>query len=199
MTGGCDSTLARRVMTVLRWRSDLEALDTLMGLILPAFVLATVAILLWSVVASQKQAAEPASRRERLAVGVAVLLGVVATLWLLLVPSYAWRSESQTAGGFSSSSATGGVGTLLEANGPSALIPLLVPIALLVPPVVGRRAAAHRAITRASAILLTAFVVVASLSIGLMFLPGAIALWVAVPGASSAARPPNRRAAGRRG
>jgi len=159
-----------------------------MGLILPAFVLATAAILLWSVVASRQQPAEQVATRERMAVGVAVLLGVVATLWLLLVPSYAGMSEVSTVGGLSSSSARG-VATLVEANGPWALIPLLVPITLLVAPVVGRRAAARRAITRASAVLLTAFVVVASFSIGLLFFPAAVALWVAVPGASSVARP----------
>jgi hypothetical protein len=159
-----------------------------MRLMLPALVLATVALVLWSAISPRKQSGEPISGRERLAVGVALVLGLAATLWLVLVPSYAWRSESQTAGGFSSGSATG-VGTLLEANGLSALIPLLVPIALVVAPVVGRRAAARRAITRASAVLLTAFVVVASFSIGLTFLPAAIGLWVAVPGVPSTARP----------
>jgi hypothetical protein len=158
-----------------------------MGLILPAFVLATVTVLLWSVVASRKRAVEPVPGRERVAVGIAFLLGVVAILWLLLVPSYSWMSETQAAGG-SSTFATG-VGTFLEANGLSALIPLLVPIALLVAPVIARRSTGRRAITRASAIVLTAFVVVASFTIGLMFLPAAIALWVAVPGAPSAARP----------
>ena len=157
-------------------------------LILPAFALATAAVLLWSVVTSRQESAVPVTGRERLAVGVAVMLGFVATLWLLLVPSYAGRSETSTTGGFSSGSAVG-VGTLLEANGPSALIPLLLPLALLVAPVVGRRAATRRAITRASAIVLTVFVVLTILSIGLLFLPAALALWVAVHAASSAAHP----------
>jgi hypothetical protein len=159
-----------------------------MGLILPGFVLAAVAIVLWSAIASRKHMAGPASIRQNLALNVAVLLGLVATIWLLLAPSYAWSSESQAAGGVTSSRAIG-TGTLLDANGLSALIPLLVPMVLLGAAAVGRRSAARRAITLAAAIVLTAFVGVASFSIGLFFLPAAVALWVAVPGASSTARP----------
>ena len=61
-----------------------------MGLILPGFVLAAVAIVLWSIVASRKHVAGPASIRQNVAVSAAVLLGLVATIWLLLAPSYAW-------------------------------------------------------------------------------------------------------------
>lgn len=157
-----------------------------MGLILPGFVLAAVAIVIWSAVASRKHAAGPASMRENLALNVAILLGLIATLWLLLAPSYSWSSESQTAGGVASSRETG-TSTLLDVNGLSALIPVLVPMVLLGAAAVGRRSAARRAITFTAAIVLTAFVMIASFSIGLFFLPAAVALWVAIPGASSAA------------
>lgn len=172
----------------MRWRNDLVACDALMGLILPGFVLAAIAIVLWSAVSSRKHVADPTSIRENMAVNIAVLLGLIATIWLLFAPSYAWSSESQTAGGVTSSRATG-TSTLIDANGLSALIPVLVPLVLLGAAAVGRRSAARRAITLAAAIVLTAFVMVASFSIGLFFLPAAVALWVAVPGASSTARP----------
>jgi hypothetical protein len=159
-----------------------------MGLILPGFVLAAIAVLLWSVGASRTHVAGPVSNRQNLAVSVALLLGLVATIWLLFAPSYAWSSESQTSGAVTSSRTTG-TGTLLDANGFSALIPLLVPMVLLAAAAVGQRSAARRAITLAAAIVLTAFVVIASFSIGLFFLPAAVTLWLAVPGASSAARP----------
>src|SRR5688572_33458921 len=116
-----------------------------MALILPGFVLAAVGILLWSTVASRKHVAGPVSIRQNVAVSAAVLLGLVATIWLLLAPSYAWSSESQGAGGVTSSRATG-TGTLLDANGLTALIPLLVPMVLLGAAAVGRRSTARRAI-----------------------------------------------------
>jgi hypothetical protein len=114
---------------------------------------------------------------------MAFFLGVAAVLWLLVVPTYSRVSESGVTGG--NTTRTSGTGTILDANGFTLLGPLLVPIVLLVAPVISQSSVSRRAITAASAVFLTVFVVIASFSIGLMFLPAAATLWVAVPGSTS--------------
>jgi hypothetical protein len=160
-----------------------------MHLVLPAFVLAVVILLLWSALASWRgQLPAAVSQRERIALGLGVVLGLVPVIWLLFIPTYGVWTETMAAGGSARSSTTGSA-TILEVEGPSALIPLLLPLALLAVPVVGWRAAKRRAITRLAAILLTVFVVLGSFTVGLFFVPAALALWMAIPPATSTGRP----------
>lgn len=178
-----------RNLSVRRWRNDLDAAPGLMQLVLPSFVLAVVSLLLWSALASWRgQVPAAVTQRERIARGLGVVLSVVPVLWLLFVPTYGVRTETMASGGSSRSSTTSAA-TLLEVEGPSALIPLLLPLALLAVPVVGWRAAKRRTITRLAAILLTVFVVLGSFTVGLFFVPAALALWMAIPPATSTERP----------
>jgi hypothetical protein len=160
-----------------------------MHLVLPSFVVAVVSLLLWSALASWRgQLPAAVTRRERMALRLGVVLGLVPVLWFLFIPTYGVRTETMAAGGSSPSSTTS-TATMLEVVGPSVLIPLLLPLALLAVPVVGWRAAKRRTITKLAAILLTVFVVLGSFTVGLFFIPSALALWMAIPPAASTGRP----------
>jgi hypothetical protein len=158
-----------------------------MHLFLPAFVVATTAVLLWALVAFRSRPFLPVTTRQRIALGVGLVLGLLPALGLLVIPMYGIVTTTMRTGGAPTSSS--GAASLLEVEGPSVLVPLALPLMLVMAPMLARRASERRAITRLAAILMTVFVVAGSFTIGLFFLPAAIALWAAIPPGSSAERP----------
>lgn len=115
------------------------------------------------------------------AVVASLALAVVAAAYLLLVPTYAAESTTATLGrtGPGSSVSTRSETTLLEAEGWSVLIPLLIPVILSAAPLLlneTRYAAATRLV---AAVLLLSFVVLTGFSIGLFYLPSAAAMLLA--------------------
>lgn len=79
--------------------------------------------------------------------------------------------------------------TLVEANGPVALVPMLVPVVLTALPLLRHVRAMQRRLYLISAALLLAFVTVGGLSIGLFYAPSAMAMLIAAVLATVGHRP----------
>lgn len=112
---------------------------------------------------------------------VAALLAAGASLLLLLWPVYSTASDSYSSGpdGSGSSAASVGRATLLDVNGPGALWGLLIPPALAVVPLLVPGAQRLRAATSVSAAALVVLVVLSGFSIGVFYIPSAVAMVVA--------------------
>jgi hypothetical protein len=82
-----------------------------------------------------------------------------------------------------------GRATLFEANGPGALPPLVIPIVLVVVPLLVTGASSRRLATYICCGALVPFVVLTGFSIGMFYIPSAIALLFAI------GQPPRRQAA----
>ena len=119
---------------------------------------------------------------EHIALATAVALALLPSLALIVVPVYTGFAErvAENGGHVGTSAASG---TLMETNGPWALLPVVLPFAITAMPLTVRASRHRRSITRVAAVLLTVFVVQGSFSIGLLYLPSAVALWVAALGA----------------
>ena len=104
---------------------------------------------------------------------VSFFLTVGASCLLLVVPSYSGLTETRSATGVIS--VTTHHATLLEVNGRRALIPLLIPVLIVVMPLIFR----SRWVCIGATVVLTFFVVIASFSISLFYLPSAGTLFVA--------------------
>lgn len=115
------------------------------------------------------------------AVVASLVLAGVAAAYLLVVPTNVAESTTFTfwptgsGGPVSTRSET----TLLEAEGWSALVPVLIPVILSAAPLLldGTRYAAPARLLAAA--LLLGFIVVAGFSIGLFYLPSAVAMLLA--------------------
>lgn len=120
-------------------------------------------------------------RQLRRGVMVAALLAAGASLLLLWLPVYATASNSYSIGpnGVGSSAASVSRATLLDVNGAGALVGLLVPLVLAAAPLLVPSAQPLRMATRLSAAALVVFVVLAGFSIGLFYIPSAIAMVLA--------------------
>jgi uncharacterized membrane protein YeiH len=114
----------------------------------------------------------------RVAAATAVALAVLASLVLLVVPIYAGYSESATSQGGGLLRVPTGGSTLVQVNSPSAVLTLGLPLMLVVAPILLGRSRFRRSVTYLAAVFLTVFVVLGSFSIGLLYAPAAIALWV---------------------
>ena len=112
-------------------------------------------------------------RPARLALLVAAACGIGLVAWAFLYPAYQETTDEVS---------TTQTRTLLEVNGPGALVPVLIPLAvtLLVAVLLHLRAQAARVAAGVLVGLLYAFAAIAMLSIGSYVLPTAIALTVAI-------------------
>jgi hypothetical protein len=111
------------------------------------------------------------------AVILAVLLAAAASLTLLGLPVYSVSSHWTGQGGSGSSDDSV---TLLEANGVGVLRLLLFPLALALIPLLVPGARGQRVATWASTAILVVFVILSGLSIGLFYVPSALAMvWAA--------------------
>jgi hypothetical protein len=104
---------------------------------------------------------------------LAVSLAVVASLVLLVVPMY--TQVNLTLGGPQQVSHP----TLLETNGPSIFVPLLIPVALTALPLL-IRGRARTPVSVATTVALVVFVVIGSASIGWFYVPALAAAVAAV-------------------
>ena len=107
----------------------------------------------------------------------ALVLSVLAVVYLLLVPVYSGVSISQDSTGMTGTATTSA--TLIEVNGGFALLPVLFPVAICAGTLALRNTRIARAARAVAAVVLLAFSVVAGFSIGLFYLPAAFAMVVA--------------------
>lgn len=110
----------------------------------------------------------------------AFALALTASVLLLVAPVYKSVSSSAAVRGASSRTETtkSSEVTLLEQNGPAVLVALIAPALITLLPLLVRRSA-RRPWLLASAITLTVLCFLAGFSIGLLYLPAAVALWIA--------------------
>lgn len=110
----------------------------------------------------------------------AFALALTASVLLLVAPVYKSVSSSAAVRGASSRTETtkSSEVTLLEQNGPAVLVALIAPALITLLPLLVRRSA-RRPWLLASAITLTVLCILAGFSIGLLYLPAAVALWIA--------------------
>ncbi len=113
---------------------------------------------------------------------VATLLAAGASVLLLWLPVYATETVVTSTGpkGVESAVSVAAKATLLEANGPGALPPLVIPIALVAVPLLVTEGSKRRVATYAGAGALVLFVVLTGFSIGMFYIPSAIAMLFAI-------------------
>lgn len=109
----------------------------------------------------------------------AVALALLPSLVLLVAPTYAGYSEYATSHGDELLRARTGGSTLVQGNGRWAVLTLCLPLILAIAPILLERPPFRRGATHVATVFLTVFVVLGSFSIGLLYAPAAIALWVA--------------------
>jgi hypothetical protein len=125
---------------------------------------------------------------------VAVVLAVAGAIWLLVWPCpYAVTIQTSTGAGVAGESRTI-CHSFFEENDAAAALVFAIPVGLAVAGLVGARTGRTKMFI-GSAVLLFGFCFLASLSIGLWFLPAAIAMLIAV---TIERRPPRARSLRRR-
>ena len=149
----------------------------------PFLIVAAAVLLIRALVIKRRPAEVRAPTvRERVALATAVALALLPSLVLLVVPVYAGFADRVSADGVHMGTSAAR-STLVETIGLWALLPLVLPFAITATPLAVRASRHGRSTTRVAAVLLTVFVVLGSFSIGLLYLPSAVALWVAALGA----------------
>lgn len=131
---------------------------------------------------------------ERTLVFAAQAWAVGVTIYLALVPIYEGVDSLGEAGNTGERLTTARL-TLLEANGPGVLVPMLAPVILTALPLLRLGSATQRRLKVISAVLLLIFVLVGALSIGLFYAPSAMMLLIVAALATVGSAPPNPRAA----
>jgi len=122
---------------------------------------------------------------------VAVVLAVAGAVWLIVWPcAYSGVTVISTVDGVEESRTTI-CRSFLEANDTSVLLILLVPVLLAAAGFVGARTG-RRGLFIASAMLLLLFCFLGTLSVGLWFVPSAIAMLVGVAWMARPGRRPRR-------
>ena len=150
--------------------------------VFPLLVVAAAGLLVRAIVIGREAvSAEFHTVRERIALRAAFALALIPSAVLLVVPVYAALTESETTSSGSPASSMSR-GTLIQANGLWVLAVLFLPVVLTAAGLAARASTQRRSVIRAGALLLTAFVVLAGFSVGLLYLPSAVALWVAAIG-----------------
>ena len=140
----------------------------------------------WS--ASMNSIATNSIRRK---IVLAVLVATGTSLLLLVLPIYTTGSGSYSVDSHGEvvSGSSSGRATILAVNGPRGLIGLVIPPILALAPVLVPGQQRQRRAAGLSAIALTVFVLLAGFSIGMFYLPAALAMiW-------AAAQPAGRQAA----
>jgi hypothetical protein len=154
-------------------------------------VLALVAISNGAAVSRRGPAVRTAPSSDCLAAGLAygaLVWSVVASAGLLLIPTSTSISMSTSTGG--ATNFTTSHRTLLESEGRSVLVVLVVPIAITaVGAFAGRRS--KRKVRLRAGVLLTIGCLVAAASVGMFFIPSSIALIVAGLATSASADDPS--------
>jgi DMSO reductase anchor subunit len=120
--------------------------------------------------------------RGTLANVIALALAGAASLLLLVMPVY--RSERSSAVLDAGAEAWTAITTVshttpLQQNGPAVLLALGAPVFITLAPFILRRVTRRLLWRLAPAILLTAFCILTGFSIGLFYMPAAVALWIA--------------------
>lgn len=124
---------------------------------------------------------ETQTERDTLANVVAFVLALISSLLLLVIPLYnSVGSSAVTDGSGNAPSITTKVSqtTLLEENGPGVLVILGAPVLVTLLPLLVRRER-RRSLLFVAAGLLTALCILTGFSIGLFFVPTAVAMWIA--------------------
>jgi hypothetical protein len=121
------------------------------------------------------------ARPGRIAVLMAAALALSASLLLLGLPVYQGMVEATR---LEPSAARAGAGsgtqaTLLEVNGPWAVVVLLIPIAVATGPLLLLRRVRWRTAVFVSTVLLSILVVISGFSVGVFYAPSALALGIA--------------------
>lgn len=121
------------------------------------------------------------ARPGRIAVLMAAALAMAASLLLLWLPVYqrAAQATSLEPLGARAGARSGTHATLLEMNGPWAVVVLLIPIAVATGPLLLLRSVPWRAAVFVSAVLLSSLVVLSGFSVGVFYGPSALALGIA--------------------
>ena len=109
----------------------------------------------------------------------AIAWTVLVSAFLLFGPVYSGRSTTPGTDGTMVESTEPGR-SLLEVNGPRALIAVAFPLAFVLVPLLARDPTLRRQLGIFSVILLVALVLIGGFSIGLFYLPSAIAMLVFV-------------------
>ena len=123
--------------------------------------------------------------RELFGLALATGLALIAAIALAILPVYSGRIEGRSSTGETFTATTRG--TLIGENGLVAVMVLLLPVAVTLAPLTMRTTSARRVALRVAAGLMTVFVVLGALSIGLFYVPATLALWVAASGRRRAA------------
>ena len=118
------------------------------------------------------------TKRAQAARSTAVAWSLIATAYFVVVPVYGTSAEAVWTSAGPSTPHTVPSGRLLDAN-PQVAIALVVPVLLSAFPLFFRRHRAQRSATFAAAVLLTGACALGAMTIGLFYLPGALALWLA--------------------
>ncbi|HEU4642597.1 MAG TPA: hypothetical protein VFS44_09090 [Gemmatimonadaceae bacterium] len=117
----------------------------------------------------------------RVAGWFALAWAAAVAAYFLLGPAYRWATSAihVSAEQAPTRVEATGTATLLAVNGPRALIALLLPVLLTALPLLARRPATRRRLAGAAAVLLGVFVLLGAASVGLFYLPAALALVLA--------------------
>lgn len=108
----------------------------------------------------------------------AIGCSLVATAYFIVVPVHSSRRATIATSAASATPETVGAKRLLDVN-PRAAVVLVMPLLLSASPLVVRRRRARRSITFVAATLLSGLCILGAMTIGLLFLPSALALWAA--------------------
>ena len=118
----------------------------------------------------------------------AIAWTILVTAFLMFAPIYSGHSTTFNSDGAKIESIDPGR-TLLAANGPRALIAIAFPLMFVLAPLLANDRTLRRQIGIFSALLLFGFVLIGGFSIGLFYLPAAIAMLVFVVASRSRQEP----------
>jgi hypothetical protein len=123
---------------------------------------------------------QPKRRGRSWALVLSFVSAVAASAYLAWAPTYVTQTSTVeiTTGGQRVTASTARR-TLSEVNGPTVYVAVAIPMLLAALPLLFRRPGARRASVRASALLLLAFVLLGGFSIGMFYLPSAVAMGLA--------------------
>ena len=134
----------------------------------------------------------PTPRRgESLAASLAALTAITALAFLLVSPVYSAREVHArfSPGGQVTESKPEMRSTLLQVNGPRAIVRLVFPVAIATLPILLRRSEERFLIEAIAALILAVFTIIGGFSIGLFYLPSAASMVLAALLGRKAATP----------
>ena len=151
-----------------------------MQLAAPLLVLASLGLLLRAFAIGRRPGGVlPYRRAERAALWLAFWLALIPPLFLLIAPTGSVLSRTESTGADSASTTILRV-RLLEVVRPWEALFLALPIVLVAAVLLARTSSERRSVMLMAAALLTLFVVLGAMTIGVIFVPSMVALWLAV-------------------